>query len=106
MLRESPAAASTAIPVHGASGAARGAGDTMSPFPRIFSAHQAKVNEYLPGGINGYYNGFWTSDSRQLGTHTDAYFRKMWELLQGAKSENEVVSALNKLKQMAQSGAF
>ena len=63
---------------------------------------QARVNSLLPGGINGYYNGFWTNDARQLGTHTDAYFITMWNLLQNAQSENEVVAALAELRQMAQ----
>jgi hypothetical protein len=66
---------------------------------------QAKVNEFLPEGINGYYNGFW-SPSSHMGTHTDAYFTTMWKLLRNAKSENDVVSALSQLRQMAESGAF
>ena len=30
---------------------------------------------------SGYYNGFWTTSSRQMGTHTDAYFIQMGQLL-------------------------
>jgi hypothetical protein len=66
---------------------------------------QAKINELLPQGINGYYNGFWAK-SGHMGTHTDAYFKKMWDLLQTAKTENDVVSLLSQLRKMAESGFF
>jgi hypothetical protein len=69
------------------------------------ASSQAKVNKLLPGGINTYYNGFWAKAGHQA-THTDTYFTKMWDLLRAAETENEVVAALSKLRQMAQSGAF
>jgi hypothetical protein len=66
---------------------------------------QAKVRELLPGGIDSYYNGFWAKPGH-LGTHTDKYFETMWKLLKDARSENEVVSALDRLRKMAENGAF
>ncbi len=70
------------------------------------SNSQRKINEFLPEGINGYYNGYWTKSPRHDGSHTDEYLLKMWDLLKDAKSENEVVSALNKLKDMLKKGLF
>jgi hypothetical protein len=58
---------------------------------------QAKVREFLPGGINSSYNGFWAK-AGHLGTHTDRYFLKMWQVLQNANTENGVVSALSRLR--------
>ena len=67
---------------------------------------QAKLKALLLEGIDGYYNGFWAKQASHAGTHTDAYFVKMWELLKDAMTENEVVSALAQLRQMVQKGAF
>jgi hypothetical protein len=50
-------------------------------------------------------NGFWAK-AGHMRTHTDAYFEKMWDLLKNARTENEAVSALSKLRQMAESGVF
>jgi hypothetical protein len=66
---------------------------------------QAKVNELLPGGINGHYNGFWAK-SGHMGTHTDDYFLEMWRRLERVRTENELVTQLTELRRLAESGAF
>ena len=68
-------------------------------------ASQQKIDDLLPGGINGHHNGFWAKAGHD-GTHKDAYFLKMWDLLKTTQTEDEVVAAVGKLKQMAQNGAF
>jgi len=72
---------------------------------KAIAASQAKVKEYLPGGIDSYYNGFWAK-AGHMGTHKDAYFQTMWKLLRRAQSENEVVTALAKLRKLAENGEF
>ena len=66
---------------------------------------QAKINQFLPGGINSYQNGFWAK-AGHLGTHTDVYFMKMWELLKEASSKEDVLSALNELRRLAEGNEF
>lgn len=49
-------------------------------------------------GLNEAWNGFWTTSSRHLGTHTDDFFIALGKRLEGLTDRDDVLNALAKLR--------
>ena len=48
--------------------------------------------------VNDAWNGFWTKDSRHLGSHTDKYLLEMGETLKDLNDKKRVIDALEELR--------
>jgi hypothetical protein len=76
--------------------------------PEVVKAIKDARNALKRAGINinDAANGFWTKNSRHMGTHTDKYLLDMGERLRGLTDKGQVQHALNRLRDDIRSGKY